>query len=136
MPAEDAGENKTILIVDDDPEVRRLVGTVLSSAGYKTVEAASGLHALSLARQAGSGIGAVVTDITMPDIDGVTLAERLAERFPEIPVVFMSGFGEIPLPRLAGLDIRWGFVPKPFRVNRLLEAVRSVLAETGGARAA
>jgi len=137
MPAEETGKAKTVLIVDDDEEVRRFVSAVLSSHGYRVVQSATGCEALALAQQGDRPrIDVLVTDISLIGADGITLAERLIARLPGIGVVFMSGFAEVPRARLDGLAARWVFVPKPFHLRRLLDAVHSVLDETGGARAA
>jgi two-component system, cell cycle sensor histidine kinase and response regulator CckA len=134
MPAETA---KTVLIVDDDDEVRRFVSAVLATHGYRVVQSATGCEALSLAHEDDRpSIDVLVTDISLIGADGITLAERVIAHFPGIGVVFMSGFAEVPRGRLDGLAARWVFVPKPFHLRRLLDAVHSVLDETGGARAA
>jgi CheY-like chemotaxis protein len=133
MPAEGTGTAKTALIVDDEPEVRRLIVMILSRHGYRTIQADSGLEALSAAQQ---GVDVLVTDFSLPDIDGTTLAGRFIARFPDVGVVFMSGFVEVPRLQLEKLSVRWVFLPKPFRMQELLEAVRSVVTKTGGERAA
>jgi two-component system cell cycle sensor histidine kinase/response regulator CckA len=138
VAGETEGTRKTVLIVDDEPEIRRVIAVALSSHGYKTIESPSGSEALSRLQQAGleHGIDIVITDIAMPDMDGVTLAERLAERFPQTRVVLMSGFAEVPLSRIENLRSRWAFVAKPFSLRKLMEAVRGAPSEDGDIRAA
>jgi DNA-binding NtrC family response regulator len=133
MSAEEAGNTKTVLIVDDDDEVRRFVGTVLSRQGYRIIQSESGLEALSQARQDRPTIDVLLTDISLLDTDGITLAEHFIARFPGAGVVFMSGFAEIPRSRLENLTVKWAFVPKPFHVQKLLDAVHSVVTETARA---
>jgi DNA-binding NtrC family response regulator len=136
MPAEGAGNNETVLVVDDDDEVRRFLVTVLSRQGYRIIESSSGIEALSQLQRDRPGIDILVTDISLLDTDGIALAEHFIARCPGAGVVFMSGFTEIPRPRLESLPARWAFVPKPFHVQKLLDAVHTILTEAGGARAA
>ena len=133
MPAEVAGNTKTVLVVDDDDEVRRFVATVLSRQGYRIIQSESGLEAMLHAQQDRPKLDILVTDISLLDTDGITLAEHFVARFPGAGVVFMSGFAEIPRSRLEHLTVKWAFVPKPFHVQKLLDAVRSVVTETARA---
>jgi CheY-like chemotaxis protein len=121
------GQVKTVLIVDDEPEVRRVVAIVLSNHGYKTIESAGGPEALLLAALV-AAVGVVVTAVAMPEMDGVTLAYRLIEQHPQTRVVFMSGSAELPVSRVEGLNARWAFVAKPFSQRKLIETVSGVLA--------
>jgi two-component system cell cycle sensor histidine kinase/response regulator CckA len=135
MSTEDAAKTGTVLIVDDAVEVRRFVGTALSNQGYQILQSCCGVDALLLAPKDGPIIDILVTDISLPDTDGITLAEHLLARFPGAGVVIMSGCAEVPRCRLQDLASRWAFVPKPFQMRRLVEAVGSVRTDAG-ARAA
>ncbi len=130
-----AGDAKTVLIVDDNAEVRRFVVTVLSSQGYRTIQSASGREALSAAAPDQPKIDVLLTDISLLDTDGITLAERFVALFPGTGVVLMSGYAEVPRSRVEHLGARWTFVAKPFQLRNLTEAVRTVLPDAG-ARAA
>jgi DNA-binding NtrC family response regulator len=129
MSAEVTANTTTILIVDDNADVRSLVGLILARRGYRTVESGSARDALSRARHWSPKIDVLLTDYALPDGDGITLARRFLARFPSAGVVFMSGFLEIPRWQLDNLDARWAFVPKPFRPRKLLETVEAVLKE-------
>jgi len=130
MPAE--GTDRTVLIVDDDPDVCRFVVMVLTGQGYRTIGSRTGREALSSLR---GDIDVLVTDLSLPDIDGVTLIERVKAGCPDAGVVLMSGYAEVPRARLERLGIKWTFLPKPFPIQKLVEAVRRV-ATHAGARAA
>ena len=84
------------LIVDDDPQVRRLLAEALRRAGIRILEARSGYKALKLAERSAPDF--VVTDIEMPDMDGVELCQRLRElpRVANVPIVAVSGAARLP----------------------------------------
>jgi PAS domain S-box-containing protein len=124
-----------VLLVEDDPLVRAMASRALGEGGYAVLEAPHGRAALDLLRQHDGHPGLVLTDIGMPEMDGYELARRLGEEHPELPVVFMSGYGNLddrgrPAPRAVQATIR-----KPFSPESLVRAVGEVLARQGGAAA-
>ncbi|HET9621342.1 MAG TPA: ATP-binding protein [Kofleriaceae bacterium] len=112
----------TVLVVDDDDDLRRAVERMLRRAGYTALSAASGASALELARHHPGAIDLLLTDMVMPGMPGQQLQRELAAIRPHIEVVFMSGF----FPG-APIDPRH-FVAKPFDRDTLLAAVADVLA--------
>ena len=82
---------QVVLLAEDEAAVRAFVKTILQREGYQVLEAADGNGAVALARKVNGAIDLLVTDIKMPGMDGVALAEALKEMRPGIPVVFMSG---------------------------------------------
>ena len=136
MFAEAVDHPKNVLVVEDDDDVRQFVVTVLSRQGYRTVESASGIDALVHTQPHRPKIDVLVTDISLLDTDGIALAEHFAGLFPEAGVVIMSGLAGIPRSRLEGLAVPWAFVEKPFHLQKLIDADRSVLDEAGRVRAA
>jgi CheY-like chemotaxis protein len=82
---------QTILVVDDDVQIRTLIGVLLEHAGFSVVMAADGLEALSLYRQNQSKISLLLTDVTMPMMGGFDLANRLLQLDSQLAVLFMSG---------------------------------------------
>jgi len=117
--------SRVALVVDDEPLVRRLVSSILRHTGWSVIEAPDGPTALSVAPEA---LDLLVTDLEMPEISGLDLAERLRERDVRLPVVMVSGHvdaGDL-LARLRGP--RAAFVGKPFPVDLLLASVCSVTA--------
>lgn len=119
-----AEEPATILVVDDDPEVRAYMTAVLENAGFAVVQAADGGMALELVRGAQS-IDLMLTDIRMPAIDGPELARRMARLRPGLRVLFVSGFAH---EFAAGTLDANRLIIKPVRPRDLLRRVRSALA--------
>jgi len=110
----------TILVVDDEPQVRRLASRALEQAGYRVIQATDGLEALGLFTD-DAGIDLLVTDVRMPHTDGIVLAAALRRRYPHVPVLFISGFprGTEPAPE--------PFLAKPFEMQTLCERVAELL---------
>ncbi len=116
-----AGGSETILLVDDDDDMRALSRRILSQAGYRIVEAGDPAEAITLATTANAAL--LLTDISMPDIDGVELASRLCAQHPDLKVAFVSATA-----RELGPDpISDVVVDKPFDADELLSAVRRAL---------
>jgi len=111
------------MVVDDEPLVRTLARRMLESAGYQVHEAADGLDALATLARLGR-VDVVVTDLQMPNMDGVALATCLAGRSPPVPTLIISGFDHHP-DKVARLG---PFLPKPFGSDQLLEQLELVLA--------
>jgi len=118
----------TILLVDDDESVRLLVRRILTGQGYRVIECSDGVEALHIASLHDGPIHLLLTDIIMPKVNGLVLAEGLAEHRPEMIVRFMSGYIE------AGIVSRTHpaavLLQKPFTQDRLIEVVRAALACT------
>ncbi len=118
----------SILIIDDQPEILRVLTKVLEGAGHSVTEAADCKRALRYF--AGRPTDLVVTDICMPEMDGIEFLMRLREAFPETPVVAMSGGGRIPKENLLGAASLLGAVDtleKPFTAEQVLTAVERAL---------
>jgi PAS domain S-box-containing protein len=117
----------TILLVEDQAELRSLAGTSLESHGYRIVPAADAQEALQLAEQMGGAIDLLLTDVIMPGMSGPELARKLLESHPDVPVLFISGYtgddklaeGRLP----AGADL----LPKPFGPEELRQRVEDAL---------
>ena len=120
--------SEAVLVVEDEPSVRRLTADVLSRQGYTVLEATTGEEALRVARDYRSGeIDLLLTDVVMPQMGGRDLADRLGSRFPEMKVVFTSGYsGEIVM-RHGVSDTDRSFLPKPFTLEMVARKVREAL---------
>ena len=81
----------TILVVDDEEPMRRMMEKVLGQCKYSILNASSGAEALAVCEQSAGTLHLVVTDVTMPGVNGFDLAERIAERWPGIKILFVSG---------------------------------------------
>jgi DNA-binding response OmpR family regulator len=124
-PARISEPNKTLLVVDDDHEVREMEAVVLSQEGYNVLQAENAAEALRLAAST-TAIHLLVTDYSMPEVDGLELARRFRAVHPKTPVLMVSG--SLPLLRGGdeGLD-RFEFLAKPFHLTELLRKVRTLL---------
>ena|ERR1019366_526922 len=121
----------TILIVDDEPEVLRLMAATVGMAGYEVLLADSGDEALAICESQACCIDLMISDVAMPRMNGRALAECMNDRHPDVPIVFVSGYPESPAI-VAGLTARgfengYSYVPKPFRAQELLKVVKTVL---------
>lgn len=122
------GGHETILLAEDEPNLRALVRSVLSRLGYRVLEAPTGVRALELWRENRDDIRLLLTDMVMPDgLSGRDLAEQLQSSNPALKVIYTSGYN----PELAGkkFGLRDGvdFLAKPFAAPKLAEAVRTQL---------
>jgi PAS domain S-box-containing protein len=119
--------SESILVVEDDAGVRELTCTILRAAGYRIFEARDVHHAMALLREHKTQIGLVLTDLVMPEISGVVLAEQLKSITPEIKVLYTSGYSDEVMVRHGHLEEGMPFIQKPFGAADLLEKVRAVL---------
>ena len=116
-----------ILVVDDEPSVRRFATRALLEEGFDVREAGDGEQALRIV-DAG-GVSVLVSDVVMPRLNGVQLMERLARSHPQLAVVLMSGYAGPELVAM-GIAAPCALLTKPFRPEQLVEEVRRCL---GGA---
>jgi signal transduction histidine kinase/CheY-like chemotaxis protein len=123
-----SGRGETILVVEDDAQVRGVAGRILRDHGYRVLEASGGEAALSLAADDPIGIDLLVSDVVMPEMNGPELAERLREARPSLRVLHMSGYTSGiggPDPRLTLPEL----IEKPFTADELVAHVRKLLSE-------
>lgn len=122
--------NGTVLLVEDDPTVRRLTRRILEQSGYTVLEAANGAEALLLVQGGRQHFDVLLTDLMMPKVSGADLAAALRKERPSLPVVFMSGYADEIIQRQLG---EGGTLPavlaKPFTMDALRTAVREALAQ-------
>ena len=124
-PAELCGSG-TILLVEDEPMVRTVAERALTRQGYKVVTAGNGEEALECL-EAGETFDLLISDVVMPTMDGPTLVRHARVKYPDLPILFMSGYAEEQLRK--SIDIaNVAFLPKPFSVQELAEAVRKALS--------
>lgn len=119
--------SEAVLLVEDQPEVRSFLRRVISRAGYQVSEAGSGKEALELLRESGQGVELLLTDVVMPEMSGVELAERVRRERPSCRVVFMSGYNDDEVLRRAVNRSELAFLAKPFTAKSLLQKIREVL---------
>jgi CheY-like chemotaxis protein len=125
-PAAANGE-ETVLLVEDEAIVRRLVAEILESNGYSVLQAGDGPSALELLRRHTGGVDLLLTDVVMPDVNGRDLAERLAVISPSMRILFMSGYSDEAVYRHGVISPNAAFIEKPFTERTLAGKVREVL---------
>lgn len=118
---------ESILLVEDDPVVRRTTRRLLETLGYRVTEAESGREALALDENVLGRIHLLISDIMMPDMDGVRLADELHGRYPALRVILASGYPDEKLARHGLLPDKYAFTPKPFLDDRLARLIRNLL---------
>ncbi len=119
--------NRTVLVVDDEDSVRRLVSAVLRRHGFSIIEAANGREALTALAER-YDVDLVISDVLMPELGGRELAKQLQRDRPEMPVLFISGYTNQELANEGGsLDADATFLAKPFSSQQLMGAVSTLL---------
>jgi CheY-like chemotaxis protein len=122
------GGTELILVVEDEPAVREVACTILESLGYEVLRAANGQDGLRVAQQhAGRPIRLVLTDIAMPQMSGKVMAEWLKTSYPEISILFTSGYTNDAMARDGALDAHVEFLAKPYTIADLAAKVRGLL---------
>ncbi len=126
--ARSEAERATILVVDDEEAIRRMMQRMLGTSGYTVLQACSAMEALSVCEEQGAALQLVVTDVTMPGMNGFDLAQRISERWPAVRVLFISGCAN-------DLSVRRQLyerpmLAKPFTRDELANKVRELLTPT------
>jgi two-component system cell cycle sensor histidine kinase/response regulator CckA len=122
------GASATVLLVEDEEQVRTVVHRLLTARGYEVVTAPSGAAALEILGARGASIDLLLTDIVMPGMDGRTMAIQALESRPGLRVLYMSGYTEHPTVKGAALGPMDHFIQKPFTMQQMADAVRGALA--------
>jgi DNA-binding NtrC family response regulator len=125
----------TVLVVDDEATVRRMVARILRDGGYEVIEAGDGLEALKVVEESLWPVDLVLTDIKMPVLDGIRLGQAIADVRPELPLAYMSGFGPEVTHMLRADLLEACFISKPFSADALLTLVRRCLKPPATAQA-
>ena len=118
---------ETVLAVEDEDGVRRIVKIALESAGYRVIEARNGREALEAVRRHAGAIHLVVTDVVMPEMSGRELAERIVKDHPGVRILYMSGYMDDAVMRHGIVESGVAFLQKPFTPLALARKVREVL---------
>jgi PAS domain S-box-containing protein len=126
-PAENRPGAETILLVEDDDDVRFLLHSILKNQGYRVLEAKDGEQALQVAAAQDMPIHLVLTDLQMPKLGGRKLVEKLLASHSGMKVLFMSGFGREDFPEAGSMGLSVSFLEKPFMPKSLVRSIRKVL---------
>ena len=124
---EDRPATKTILVAEDQPQLRELVRNVLAGLDHNLLMAADGDEALSKARNHPGPIHLLLTDMVMPNKSGVELAQELVKSSPDLKIIFMTGYSDDRIPREE--EASHTLLQKPFSVPQLLDLVEKALQD-------
>ena len=118
--------NETVLLVEDEDAVRRIMSTVLKRQGYTVLEASTPIIALELFERHADDIALLLTDVVMPVMGGPALAQRMVAVRPALRVLFVSGYAGLVPPQIQSPNV--GFLSKPFQTGVLAARVREMLS--------
>jgi CheY-like chemotaxis protein len=121
------GQGESVLVVEDEEAILALNRTMLEHLGYAVLTASSPLQALRQAVLYADGIDLLITDVIMPEMNGRDLAREMQALYPEIKVLFVSGYTENVIAHRGVLDKGVCFLPKPFSLEDLAAKVRETL---------
>jgi CheY-like chemotaxis protein len=119
--------SETVLLVEDEKDVRKLGRDFLEDSGYQVLDAKDGAEALQIAGRHQGPIHLLLTDVVMPGMSGRELAERLASRRPEMKVLFVSGYTDDAIVHYGISNRDTSFLQKPFSLDALTRKVRELL---------
>jgi FixJ family two-component response regulator len=125
MAQEKRAADTTIFVVDDDDAMRRALGTLLSTVGYKT--ALFAMPSEFLARFKADEPGCLILDIRMPEMSGLEVQQQLNRVGAMLPVIFITGHGDVPMAVQAMKEGAFQFIQKPFRDQQLLDHINHAL---------
>jgi len=126
-PEESPGGTETILLVEDEEMVRMLARRILEECGYTVLEAGNGAQALALCDKHEGHIDMLMTDVVMPHMGGREVAERMAQMYPEMRILFTSGYTDDAVVRHGVIETGMNFIQKPFTLDALARKIREVL---------
>ena len=129
-PGSKAGDAQegTVLLVEDSDVVRDVIVRMLEAGGFTVLTASCGEGALSISRRKGVRIDLLVTDIVMPEVSGLELADRFSEERPGVPILFMTGFSEEAVDGKGISGGNRGWILKPFTLEEIVARARKILS--------
>ena len=127
-PRKGDGRGGTILLVEDSDVVREVIARMLDGGGFTVLQASCGEDALSISRSGDVSIDLILTDIVMPGMSGLELADLIEEERPGFPVLFMTGYSEeaVEGKSISGGNRKW--IPKPFTQGEIVAKARKILS--------
>lgn len=129
FPKRSVTGSETILLAEDDVEIRKLMRRILKQSGYNILDACNGAEAFKLYKETAGDIHLVITDLVMPVMGGLELATQLRDLNPKLHFLFTSGYSDRAIDQQEILTDRAAFMEKPFTINVLTEKVRRLLDE-------
>jgi len=132
--ADTVGNGEVVLVVEDEPDVRRMAERILSKGGYSVIGTDRGLEAVEICERETQKIDLLLSDVIMPEMLGTELVERVHSLRPNLPVVYMSGYShEVLAPQALAGDSGSAFIEKPFSAQVLRATIRDLLDHPRGA---
>jgi two-component system cell cycle sensor histidine kinase/response regulator CckA len=132
-PQPDWMKGRTVLLVDDEPEIRNMVSDFLRTLGHEVLCAGDASQAVEHSRAHAGKIDLLITDVVMPQMDGFELALKLREERKDLPVLVMSGFTGGALRKRGRQLGEVPFLSKPFSLRQLESSLKAILQQVGGA---
>ena len=126
-PREGDGRGGTVLLVEDSDVVREVIVRMLEAGGFTVLPASSGGEALSISRRKNVSIDLLLTDIVMPEVSGVELADRMERERPDVRILFMTGYAEEVVVNEGILGKHRECIGKPFTGEQITKRVRTIL---------
>src|ERR1039457_3323861 len=128
----DGDKNKTILVVDDEPEIRKLVAVMASRPGYSVITADSGEHAMTLFKNHKGPVELLITDVVQAGMSGPMLADRLTALQPDLKVLYMSGYDNTLVVQRYVVEKGHALLSKPFTVEQFQAKLGELLGGKTG----
>jgi PAS domain S-box-containing protein len=122
-----AKPNEVVLVAEDEPMVRGIMARTLRESGYGVLEAADGEEALAVLEALGGQVSLVIADVVMPGVGGREMAVRMAQQWPQVPVLFTSGYTGLDVVRRGLLQEGHEFIQKPLAPEELVRRVRQLV---------
>jgi DNA-binding NtrC family response regulator len=119
--------SKTVLVLDDEAHVRKLVATMLTNNGYKVLTADNGDNAIKTFKKSKQSVDLLLLDVVSPGLSGPMVADRIAELQPGLRVMFMSGYDNTNVVQRYVVEKGYTLLTKPFTMDQLAKKVREVL---------
>ncbi len=132
LHSESLSGDESILVVEDDTLVRNLIEQSLLKYGYKVITAEYGQQAMEISETIDSPVQLLITDVIMPGMSGRDLATKLSERFPDLKILFISGYTDDAIVHHGVLDPGLSFLQKPFTPHAIAKKVRELLDHSQG----
>ena len=120
-------QKKTILVADDEPNMRRVLGGILKREGHRVLTAADGQEALELLAKADTEVSTVITDLRMPRLDGMELLERVVADYPDVPVIILTAHGSVDNAVAAVKLGAFDYLEKPFEQQQIQQVIGKAL---------
>jgi two-component system, cell cycle sensor histidine kinase and response regulator CckA len=130
------GRRQTVLVVDDEQDLRSLVANVLTEYGYKVITAASAAKAIAMLEKMDAAPDLLLTDVVMPGMSGPMLADQLLAKFAGARVLFMSGYDERQVVQRYVVEKGFNLIIKPFQLHNLCTAVKKAIETSPAATVA